>query len=123
MRLASRVERSAPCTCAIAIAMTIAVVALRIFSSFLQLDLSGLPFATRAQILIIRNADILIADDDDTSVKFLRRLLSREGHTVSVASTIEGALEACAQKTPDLVVVDLVAPRGHGYELCRKLKE
>jgi putative two-component system response regulator len=70
-----------------------------------------------------RNADILIADDDDTTVKFLRRLLSREGHTVSVASTIDGALAACAQNPPDLVVVDLVAPRGHGYELCRKLKE
>jgi putative two-component system response regulator len=104
--------------------MTIAVVALRI-ALFLppQLDLSGLAFATCAQILMIRNADILIADDDDTSVKFLRRLLSREGHTVSVASTIDAALDACAQNPPDLVVVDLVAPRGHGYELCRRLKE
>jgi putative two-component system response regulator len=76
-----------------------------------------------ARVLMVRNADILIADDDETSVRFLRRLLSREGHTVSVASTVDAALEVCAQKTPDLVLVDLVAPRGHGYELCRRLKE
>jgi len=76
-----------------------------------------------ARVLMVRNADILIADDDEISVRFLRRLLSREGHTVSVASTVDAALDACAQKTPDLVLVDLVAPRGHGYDLCRRLKE
>ena len=71
---------------------------------------------------MILHADILVADDDDTSAKFLRRLLSREGHKVSVVSTVDEALKACEREAPDLVLVDLVAPRGHGFDLCRRLK-
>lgn len=71
---------------------------------------------------MIHTADILVADDDETSARFLKRLLSREGHHVSVVSTLDAALEACAHNAPDLVLVDLVAPRGHGFDLCRKLK-
>jgi putative two-component system response regulator len=71
---------------------------------------------------VIRNAEILVADDDETSARYLRRLLSREGHSVSVVDTIDRALEACSRNPPDLVLVDLVEPRGHGYELCRRLK-
>ena len=69
------------------------------------------------------DASILVADDDETSARYLKRLLSREGHCVSVVDTLEQALAACARNPPDLVLVDLVAPRGHGYELCRQLKD
>src|SRR5258708_35754901 len=87
----------------------------------LQLDLSGPFFASL--YTMIRTADILVADDDAISVRFLRRLLSREGHKVSVVSTVEEALKACERDAPDLVLVDLVAPRGHGFDLCRRLKD
>src|SRR5882672_1774261 len=69
-----------------------------------------------------RTAEILVADDDETSVRFLKRLLDREGHRVSVVSTVEAALKACEDDAPDIVLVDLVAPRGHGFDLCRLLK-
>src|SRR5215208_135306 len=115
MRFASRVERSAPCTCAIAIAMTIAVVALRISVSSASSLTSAAFVLQLARVLMVRNADILIADDDEISVRFLRRLLSREGHTVSVAATVDAALDACAQKTPDLVLVDQI-----GRASCRE---
>ena len=69
------------------------------------------------------DASILVADDDETSARYLKRLLSREGHCVSVVDTLEQALAACARNPPDLVLVDLVAPRGHGYQLCRQLKD
>lgn len=71
---------------------------------------------------MIRNVDILVADDDETSARFLKRLLSREGHHISIVDTVERALLACEAQAPDLVLVDLVAPRGHGFELCRRLK-
>ena len=72
---------------------------------------------------MIRGASILVADDDEISARFLKRLLTREGHHVSVVQTAEGVLEVCATDAPDLVLIDLVAPRGHGFEVCRKLKE
>jgi putative two-component system response regulator len=68
-------------------------------------------------------ASILIADDDEISARFLKRLLLREGHHVSIVTTADDVLAACASNPPDLVVLDLVAPRGQGFDVCRKLKE
>jgi putative two-component system response regulator len=69
------------------------------------------------------SASILIADDDEISARFLKRLLTREGHHVSVVNSGEEALRACASHPPDLVLIDLVAPTGHGFDVCRRLKE
>ena len=69
------------------------------------------------------SASVLIADDDEISARFLKRLLTREGHHVSVVNSGEEALRACATHPPDLVLIDLVAPTGHGFDVCRKLKE
>jgi putative two-component system response regulator len=35
----------------------------------------------------------------------------------------DDVLAACAARRPDLVLLDLVAPRGHGFAVCRRLKE
>jgi putative two-component system response regulator len=64
-----------------------------------------------------------VADDDDASARSLKRLLTKEGHRVSVVDTRDAALDACASNPPDLVLIDLVAPRGHGFDVCRTLKE
>jgi putative two-component system response regulator len=72
---------------------------------------------------VIKGASILIADNDQTTARFLKRLLSREGHHVAVVDTPARALEVCSTDTPDLVLLDLVAPGGHGFEVCRQLKE
>jgi putative two-component system response regulator len=71
----------------------------------------------------VPGATILIADDDATSARFLQRLLSREGHHVRMVTTGNAALAACETNPPDLVLIDLVAPRGHGFDVCRRLKE
>ncbi len=42
---------------------------------------------------------------------------------MSIVSTVDEALRVCAANVPDLVLVDLIQPRGHGFELCRKLKD
>jgi len=72
---------------------------------------------------MIATATILIADDDEISARFLKRLLTREGHHVSVVHSGEEALRLCTANLPDLVLIDLVAPTGHGFDVCRRLKE
>jgi putative two-component system response regulator len=69
------------------------------------------------------SASILIADDDEASAHFLTRLLTRDGHRVSVVRHGDEAIRACLNSPPDLVLIDLVAPRGHGFDVCRQLKE
>src|SRR5262249_41290591 len=68
-------------------------------------------------------ASILVADDDETSARFLKRLLTKEGHDVSVVHAAEDAVLHCQNDPPDLVLVDLVAPRGLGFEVCRRIKD
>src|SRR5256885_1527194 len=68
-------------------------------------------------------ATILIADDDDISARFLKRLLTREGHRVSIVSEADQVLGACASLAPDIVLLDFVAPGGRGFDVCRRLKE
>ena len=38
-------------------------------------------------------------------------------------SSADAALSSCQNDPPDLVLVDLVAPRGHGFDVCRRLKD
>lgn len=66
-------------------------------------------------------AKILVADDDEISSRFLKRLLTRDGHQVTLVSTAEAALDACVANPPDIVLVDLVA-QGGGFAVCRRLK-
>jgi putative two-component system response regulator len=68
-------------------------------------------------------ASILIADNDEISARFLKRLLTREGHHVSIVDNPQDVLRACASNAPDLVVIDMVAPEGQGFDICRRLKE
>ncbi len=77
----------------------------------------------RISLAVPAPANILIADDDEISARFLKRLLLREGHHVSVVTTADEVLAECASNPPDLVVIDLVAPRGHGFDVCRRLKD
>ena len=67
-------------------------------------------------------ANILIADDDEVSARVLTRLLTQEGCRVRVVHSREAALHACANEPPDLVLIDLLTPRGHGFDVCRALK-
>jgi putative two-component system response regulator len=67
-------------------------------------------------------AAILVADDDEASASELHRLLAGEGHRVFVVASGDTVTHACLENPPDLVLVDLVAPRGHGFDVCRALK-
>jgi len=67
-------------------------------------------------------ASILIADDDETTARLLRRLLTREGHHVTIVSSADEALHVCATTPPDLVMIDLLSPEQQGADICRRLK-
>jgi two-component system response regulator MprA len=68
------------------------------------------------------NARILIIEDDEAILKFLRRGLVYEGYTVDVALDGQTGLALARDNPPDLVVLDLMLPGIDGLEVCRRLR-
>lgn len=64
---------------------------------------------------------ILVVDDQAVNVQALYRVFA-EDHQVFVATSGEQALKICAEKAPDLVLLDIVMPGIDGYETCIRLK-
>jgi DNA-binding response OmpR family regulator len=65
---------------------------------------------------------ILIVDDEPNIVLSLEYLLKRAGHETAVAADGEAALAALAERTPDLVVLDVMLPKLNGFELCERIR-
>jgi CheY-like chemotaxis protein len=68
-------------------------------------------------------AKILIVDDDPGTVEVLRRIFTRNGYEVLVASNGKACLEKVETEKPDLVFLDIIMPGIDGWEVCRRIKE
>src|SRR3989338_6861969 len=72
--------------------------------------------------MLVHFPGVLIVDDDVTILRSLQVNLEADGFDVYTATTGSEALERLQQKLPDLVLVDLLLPDMHGFELCRRIK-
>lgn len=66
----------------------------------------------------MRNMQILIVDFDEESTLALSEYLKSEGFDVSTAGDGEAGLEKCKGEYPDLVIVEPMISKLHGFELC-----
>ncbi len=66
---------------------------------------------------------ILIIEDDPSILLGLERNLKFEGYEVMSAKDGERGLQLAVDKSPDLIVLDIMLPRLNGYELCRHLRK
>lgn len=67
----------------------------------------------------MNDAAILLVDDEPAILTLLQTVLHKEGYTqVDSASTGEEAVEACQQKTYDLIVLDVMLPGRSGIDIC-----
>ena len=67
-------------------------------------------------------ARILIIEDDEAILRFLRRGLAYEGYQVDTATDGHMGLSLARDNPPDLVVLDLMLPGIDGFEVCRRLR-
>jgi DNA-binding response OmpR family regulator len=65
---------------------------------------------------------ILVVEDQRDLALGLRANLEVEGYAVDVAHTGEEALRAAGERTPDLVILDIMLPGIDGYEVLAKLR-
>jgi DNA-binding response OmpR family regulator len=67
-------------------------------------------------------ATILIIDDDQKLNELLKGFLSDFGFGVLTATHPEKGLKKLKQKSPDLVILDVMLPGMDGFEVCRKIR-
>ena len=64
----------------------------------------------------------LIVDDDRNIVKLLNFTLQNAGFSVTTARNGDEGLALAKAHSPDVVIVDVMMPGMHGYDLCRRLR-
>ncbi|MCK4994404.1 MAG: diguanylate cyclase [Candidatus Omnitrophica bacterium] len=67
--------------------------------------------------------NILIVDDEEKDVEFLRRILQQENYDITIAENGKKALALLNEKKFDLVILDIILPDIDGYDVCKKIKE
>jgi DNA-binding NarL/FixJ family response regulator len=65
---------------------------------------------------------ILVVDDTPANVRLLEAVLSAAGYEVVPATSGDAALAAVAERSPDVVLLDILMPGMDGYEVCRRLR-
>jgi CheY-like chemotaxis protein len=68
-------------------------------------------------------ADILVVEDDEANREFIRFVLRERRPSGADACDGQQALDAVAAQVPDLIVLDVMLPEVHGYEVCHRLKQ
>jgi signal transduction histidine kinase/CheY-like chemotaxis protein len=69
-----------------------------------------------------RDLPVLVVDDDEPLRQLMRRILEREGFTVTEADNGRVALERAREAAPGLVVLDLMMPEMDGFEFVAEFR-
>lgn len=64
---------------------------------------------------------LIITDDDPTVVNFLKEVAEITGYEVSAATSGKQLLEAIAETSPNVIILDMVMPDMDGIETLGKL--
>ncbi len=66
---------------------------------------------------------VLVVDDEEQIRRALRSVLQARHYVVESAASGEEAVELTAERTPDLIILDLSLPGMSGLDVCRVLRE
>ena len=86
-------------------------------STFMGLGKASPPTSTAQQF-----DDILVVDDSDVALKFMRNRLTRYGFRAELASSGEEALTRVSTEAYKFVFLDVMMAGLDGYQTCRAIK-
>jgi twitching motility two-component system response regulator PilH len=67
-------------------------------------------------------AHILIVDNSNTEVKFVKKILQEHGHQTSEASTGDEGMQKAKELHPDLIIMDVIMHgKTNGYQATRQI--
>jgi DNA-binding response OmpR family regulator len=67
--------------------------------------------------------ELVVIEDNPSTLKMLNFLLEQEGYIVHAASTVAAGMAALHGQSVDLLVVDIMLPDGNGVQVCRRLRD
>lgn len=69
------------------------------------------------------NADVILAEDERLIRQSLVALLEASDYAVRAARNGEEALQLYRERRPDLLLLDVMMPKGNGYEVCETVRK
>ncbi|MBQ0047788.1 MAG: response regulator [Prevotellaceae bacterium] len=70
----------------------------------------------------VDSLSVLIVDDVPLNILLIKKMLSQYTFQIRTANGGQAALDAIAQKMPDLLLLDLMMPGIDGFEVIRRLR-
>ena len=70
-----------------------------------------------------RSMRILVVEDEKKLVAFIKRGLKEAGYAVDTADDGEEALFQAEFNPYDLIILDIMLPKGDGISVCRTLRQ
>ncbi len=71
----------------------------------------------------MKASKILLVDDDEDILEFLKYNLAKNGFKVDTTQDGQSALELSQKKKFDLIILDIMMPGMDGVEVCRKIRD
>jgi twitching motility two-component system response regulator PilH len=68
-------------------------------------------------------AKVMIVDDSPTEVHVLQTMLTKNGHSVVVATSGEDGVDMAKSEMPDLILMDVVMPGMNGFQATRQISK
>ena len=69
------------------------------------------------------SAKILLVDDDENLVEAMKLTLESNDYRVVVAYNGEEGLKKAKEEKPDLIVLDIMMDKKHGFDVCAELNK
>lgn len=66
---------------------------------------------------------VLLIEDEPNIIEAIRFILSRDGWRVDTHSDGKSALEAVRDRTPHLIILDVMLPNRSGYDILNDLRQ
>ena len=66
---------------------------------------------------------VLIVDDEQDIVEFLKYNIEKANYEVSIANDGEEAIKMVTSSSPDLILLDVMMPKMDGMEVCTRIRE
>ena len=70
----------------------------------------------------VDSLSILVVDDVPLNILLIKKMLSQYTFEIRTANSGQAALDAIAQKKPDLILLDLMMPGIDGFEVIKRLR-